>query len=195
MKFVVMGVGAIGSNLLVQLAKRFPDAEFEAHDYDRVEERNIKTQAYFLEHVGHPKVIAVKAVIQRFLRKPNFRYYFSKVEKKIETPDDNTLVLDCFDNVASRNLLIPSSHTLERLDCNVIHLGFSPQYSSEFIWNKDYEVPGDVDASQGDICSAQDAVPFIHLFVNLACLEIARWVDSKEKRNFVVTQKQTVRYL
>lgn len=194
MKFVVMGVGAIGSNLVVQLAKRFPDSEFEVWDYDKVEGRNMRTQAYFLEHIGHPKVIALKAILQRFVRKINFRYIFMRLESRIEVPDTNTLVIDCFDNSASRFLLIPSKDD-QRLDCNVLHLGFSPQYSAEFFWNKDYELPGDVDFSQGDICSAQDAVPFINLFVNLAVLEIANWIQTKQKRNFIVTRKHHIQFL
>jgi hypothetical protein len=188
------GLGAIGSNLLVQLAKQFPDANFYGIDFDKIEERNIRTQAYFLEHVGLYKADAMRVILGRYLRKPKYTAVKTKVEGSVymgvHGPEglDAHLGIDCFDNTKSRKLFQNSGH--------VFHVGFSPEYSAEGIWhNKDYEVANDVDPTKNDICSMTDAVPFIHFVVNLAALNIARWIQTKEKRDFLVTGKHKVKWL
>jgi hypothetical protein len=52
-----------------------------------------------------------------------------------------------------------------------------------------------VDPKASDICSMNDAIPFIHLFVNQAALEVSHWVETQEKRNFIVTGKNRVKWL
>lgn len=187
-QITIYGLGAIGSNLLVQLAKTFPDYKFSGVDYDKVEDRNIRTQAYFLEHVGLHKVNAMKVVLARYFK--SIKYY--PVNRKVESnlqPIGSDLIIDCFDNSKSRKFLSGiKGH-------NVLHVGFSPQYSAECIWDEDYDVPGDVDPAQADICSMTDAVPFIHFVVNAVALNISHWLETGEKKNFIVTNKNKIKWL
>jgi len=190
MKFTIYGLGAIGSNLLVQLSKQYPDAEFIGVDFDKVEERNIRTQAYFLEHVGHPKALAMRSILGRYNRKPNYKPINFKVTSQVQL-DANDIAIDCFDNSASRKLLkLPKDS-----DGHMLHVGFSPFYTAECIWNENYDVPGDVDPAHADICSMQDAVPFIHYVVNSAALSISDWIQKGQKRDFLVTGKTRLKYL
>lgn len=189
MKIKVCGLGAIGSNLLVQLVKQFPDFEYEGIDFDKIEERNLRTQAYFVDQVNQPKAQAMRAILSRFVRKPKYEPKVLRVESMIPPPDKDTLVIDCFDNSKSRKLLTPKG------DYNIIHTGFSPFYSAEFMWNKDYSVPGDVDSRAGDICSMIDAVSFIHFFVNLTVMNISEFLFNKKRSNFIVLHKTNIRYL
>lgn len=190
MKIKVYGIGALGSNLLVQLVKQFPDFEYEGIDFDKIEERNMRTQAYFRDQINQPKAMAMRAILSRYVEKPKYTPKLTRIETKIPIPDEDTLALDCFDNVKSRELL-----TFQGKDYNIIHLGFSPAYSAEFMWNKNYSVPGDVDARLGDICSMTDAVGFINMFVNLALINISDFIFKKVKKDFIVTRKTDVRFL
>lgn len=189
MKITIYGLGAIGSNLLVQLSKQYPDFEFTGIDFDKVEERNIRTQAYFIEHVGSPKTAAMRTILARFNRRPKYTPLNHKLTRAVDTGlMVDELSIDCFDNTESRKLLKSSSG-------HMLHVGFSPFYTAECIWNEDYEVPNDVDTRQADICSMTDAVPFIHYIVNAAALNVSHWLETKQKRNFIVTGKTKMSWL
>ena len=189
-QILVYGLGAIGSNLLVQMSKQYPDYKFSGIDFDKVEERNIRTQAYFLEQVGMAKADAMRIILARYNRKPNY----TPVKRKVtESPGPAIkmvdLAIDCFDNTESRRYLAACRNG------NVLHIGFSPDYTAECIWNEDYDVPNDVDAVRADICSMGDAVPFIHFVVNAALLNISNWIETGNKSNFIVTGKGRIQWL
>jgi len=200
MKIVVFGLGAIGSNLILQLMKLYPDFEFKGVDYDVIEERNIKTQAYFLEQVGMPKTHAIPMLAQRYLRKVNYVPDNKKVEMQLVSFDwnfaeqkstipEDLLFIDCFDNSESRKFISGPK------DANILHIGFSPQYTAEIIWEDKYDVPGDVDPEQSDICEMDEATAFIHYVVNLAALNICNFIKEKKKDSYIITNKTNIRKL
>jgi len=192
MKIYVFGLGAIGSNLIVQLMKQYPDFEYFGIDYDKIEEKNIKTQAYFLEQVGMPKAYAIPIIASRFLRKFKYNPQNIKIEKPIcidyNISDKDSLFIDCFDNAKSRKLLLGTQigHG------NVLHIGFSPFYSAEIMWQKDYDVPNDVDKRQNDICSMPDAVSFIHFIVNYSVLNISNYINNGIQNSYIITNKTNI---
>ena len=192
-KITIFGLGALGSNLLVQLVRQFPDYSFVGVDFDKIEERNIRTQAYFVEHVGQLKAQAIRAVAQRYVRKLAYLPVVQKIVEPRVPNSEDFLWVDCFDNTQSRLLLTPNLRFCA--DHPILHVGFSPFYTAECMWNKDYDVPGDVDPTQNDICSMSDAVSFIGFIVNLTALTISEYVQNNRKRNFIVTNKSTVRYI
>lgn len=61
----IVGCGAIGSNVALQAAK-MGWLHFQLWDADTVEDHNLPNQAYGLEHVGQPKVEALKKVLETF---------------------------------------------------------------------------------------------------------------------------------
>jgi hypothetical protein len=189
MKIIVYGLGAIGSNLIVQLAKQYPDFEYVGVDFDKVEERNLRTQAYFIDHVVMPKAQAIRVILQRFMKKPRYEAKLLKIIPEMGVINNigaDTYCFDCFDNTASRKLLTPHG------DYPIIHLGFSPFYTAEFKWNKDYEVPNDVDPHAGDICSMTDAVSFINMFVNLAVMKFSEFLSDNTKKNFILNHTKVI---
>lgn len=187
MRIDIYGLGAIGSNLLVQLVKQYPEFNYGGVDFDVVEDRNLRTQAYFLEHVPLPKVLAMQGALRRFVRKPNYQPRKEKIESSAQVSGAD-LIIDCFDNTASRKVF-------KACRGNILHIGFSPFYTAECIWNEDYEVPNDVDARRADICSMTEAVAFIHFIVNAALLNIADFLQSGRKRNFIITGKNKIQWL
>jgi len=190
----IFGLGAIGSNVLIQLIRKYPNIHFIGIDYDIVEERNIATQVYMQGMVGIPKASAIISAIASKLY--NFKY--SPVIKRVETGDDvenilsanrdTSLILDCFDNSHSRKILY-------KLRENTLHIGFSPKYSAEILWNENYSVPGDIPDDLNDICIMTEAIPFINLVASLACFIISEFIDENIKRNILITNKYVVRVL
>ena len=194
---VVFGLGAVGSNILVQLHKRFPDAHFTGVDYDKVEDRNIKTQAYFNEHKGKPKAAVIPTILARkdsvvkytpVNQRMASKYDVQKVidEAVLRNPSGMTVVIDAFDNTQARQYLKDAHHS------HIVHIGFSPEYSGEIFWNENYTVPGEM-ASTFDICELDAAVFFIHFIVNFAGLKIANFMDGSVKENYIITDKTKIR--
>lgn len=67
-KITVVGAGAIGSHVALQLAQmgigQSGSGELHIYDYDVVEEHNLPNQAYRLQDVGRPKVEALQGFIE-----------------------------------------------------------------------------------------------------------------------------------
>jgi len=65
----IIGVGAVGSNIALQLAQmgfgRPGCGHLHLYDYDIVEEHNLPNQAFLLEHIGMKKVDAMRDLIQK----------------------------------------------------------------------------------------------------------------------------------
>lgn len=196
MKIFIFGLGAIGSNLLLQLVKKYPQFEYIGIDYDVVEERNINTQAYILPHIGLKKVQVMQGILGLNLRKFNYK----GVDKKIDDSFDiyeignninllsEDLILDCFDNSNSRRIL-------NKIIGNILHIGFSPQYTAEIIWNEDYLVPNDIPKGQNDICEMSEAIPFISFVVSRACGVIFNFIEKSKKECYIITNKYDIRKL
>lgn len=192
-KYVIMGLGSIGSNLLMQLVNLDPKGEFVGVDFDKVEDRNILTQVYFHPHIGLFKAQAMQIVIG--MKALGVKYI--PINKKLEishdadlmnwVDDKNILILDCFDNSKSRKLLSGIN--------NCLHVGFSPQYTAEIIWGENYTVPGDIPSEQNDICEVPYAVSFINFVVSLSGIVIKKFLDTGVRDNFAIFDKYKIRKL
>lgn len=189
-KYIMMGLGAIGSNLLIELINIDPKAEFIGVDFDKVEDRNINTQAYFLHHIGMYKTQAMQIVIG--MKKDRIKYFpvvkkINSFYKDVNINKEGVLIIDCFDNAESRKLL-------EGID-NCLHIGFSPQYTAEIIWGKNYTTPNNIPKDQDDICEMSYANPFINYVVGLAGIVIKEYLDTGNRNNYAIIDKFKIRRL
>ena len=64
-RVTVIGTGATGSWLVLQLAK-LGITDIVVYDFDIVEEHNIPNQIFGIKHVGMPKVEALKEIVQEY---------------------------------------------------------------------------------------------------------------------------------
>lgn len=192
MKHIVFGLGAIGSNLLSQLVQIDPEGEFYGVDYDKVEERNLGTQAYLTPHVGMPKANAMQVILN--MKKRGVKYTPKDIEmvNGMRVPDiigpynkNEVIIYDCFDNANSRRLL-------EGIE-NCLHIGFSPKYVAEIIWGFNYTSPHDIPEGELDICEMDNAVPFINFVVSMAVFSVQDYMQNGEENSYIITHKFKIR--
>src|SRR5207253_9606025 len=93
---------------------------------------------------------------------------------------ESNLVIDTFDNSASRRLVQETCRVL-RLPC--LHVGLHADYG-EVIWDEHYRVPQDV---AGDVCDYPLARNLVLLVVALASEVILRFVLEDARQNWSAT--------
>ena len=175
------GAGALGSLLADNLARQGV-RQLTLIDFDRIEEHNAGTQLYGASDVGAKKVDVLRSHLYRAVG----------VEAAVfdRRLDDRTvkkflrgagLVIDTFDNAASRRLVTDYCHQNE-IDC--LHLGMNADYG-EVRWNEVYRVPADV--AEGDVCDYPLARNLILLVVAAGSEAVLRYLLDGNKENFAVT--------
>jgi molybdopterin/thiamine biosynthesis adenylyltransferase len=174
------GAGALGSHLADNLVRQ-GFTSLRVIDRDRVEEHNVSTQLYGLSDVGAWKV--------EVLRNRLFRAAGVEVEVVAKDLSERNarsllkgagLVLDTFDNSASRQL-VQDHCRAQQVAC--LHVGLFADYA-EVIWDEQYRVPADV---AGDVCDYPLARNLVLLAVALASETLVRFVLDGLRTNWSVT--------
>jgi molybdopterin/thiamine biosynthesis adenylyltransferase len=165
LRVVLCGAGAVGSNLADNLARQ-GFAALRAIDHDRVEEHNVGTQLYGENEVG---VWKVEALRNRLFRATGVE--IGAVRKEMTAQNaaalvkDAALVIDTFDNSASRRL-VQDACRAAGVPC--LHVGLFEDYC-EVIWDEHYRVPGDpAAAAAADVCNYPLARNLVMLAVAIA---------------------------
>ena len=176
----VCGAGALGANIVENLA-RMGFRRLRVVDRDRVEARNLSTQPYYRADAG-----AFKA---RMLANALYRALGVEVDARTEeltaanAPKllaESALVVDAFDNSASRRVLKEYAATAG-LAC--LHAGLAGDYA-EVVWNEIYRVPS---AAQDDVCDYPLARNLVMLTVAVACESITEFVAHGTRRSHTIT--------
>lgn len=179
-KLTICGVGALGSNLADNLARQ-GFRQLRVIDRDRIEEHNVGTQLYGESDIGGWKVDVLR---QRLFRTTGVEIEAIRKELTDRTAkgllEDGGLVIDTFDNSASRRLVQEQCRALE-LSC--LHVGLYADYG-EVIWDERYRVPQDV---AGDVCDYPLARNLIMLVVGVASEAIVRFALNGARQDYSVT--------
>lgn len=176
----ICGAGAIGSNLAMNLV-RSGFKNLVIIDKDRVEEKNLSTQAYGLDDVGGKKADLLRNLI--------FRDLAESVDARAEELTHNnvskllkgaSLVLDAFDNASSRKIVYEFCKE-NKIDC--LHAGVNGDFA-EVRWNESYIVPQE---NGQDICDYPLARNLILLTVSVCSETLVNFVLKSKKDNFSIT--------
>ena len=180
LRVTLCGAGALGSNLADTLIRQ-GFRHLRVIDRDRVEEHNVSTQIY-----GEGDVGAWKTDV---LRNHLFRAAGVEIDaQRQELSDrsarkllkDSQLVIDTFDNSASRRVL--QDHCRGHgLAC--LHAGLFADYG-EVIWDEQYRVPSD--AGQ-DVCDYPLARNLVLMTVAVAAETVVRFVMEGRRENWSIT--------
>lgn len=174
------GAGAVGSLLADNLVRQ-GIKQMRVIDRDRIEEHNVGTQLYGESDVGGWKVEVLR---QRLFRATGVEIDAIRKELTDKTAksllQDSGLVIDAFDNSASRQLVQDHCRAL-KLPC--LHVGLHADYG-EVIWDAHYRVPKDV---EGDVCDYPLARNLIVMTVAVASESFIRQVLTGDRPNFSIT--------
>jgi molybdopterin/thiamine biosynthesis adenylyltransferase len=179
-RLTLCGAGALGSHLADNLVRQGL-GPLRVIDRDRVEEHNVSTQLYGESDVGAWKVEVLR---NRLFRTAGVE--MDAVAKELTERNargllkDCRLVLDTFDNSASRRLVQEQCRAL-RLAC--LHVGLFADYC-EVIWDEQYRVPNDV---AGDVCDYPLARNLVLLAVAVASETLVRYVLEGVRQNWSAT--------
>ena len=179
-QITVCGAGALGSHFADNLARQ-GFSQLKVIDRDRVEEHNVSTQLYGESDIGAWKVEVLR---QRLFRATGVE--IDAVRKELSERNARGLlqgaglVLDTFDNSASRRLVWEQCRALQ-LPC--LHVGLYADYG-EIIWNDNYRVPQD---GAGDVCDYPLARNLVLLVVALASEVILRFALDGLRLSWSVT--------
>lgn len=186
MKHVVFcGVGALGSHAAL-LSRNLP-ITLGLVDFDRVESKNLLSQAFVKPSIGKNKADALKAQL--------FNFHGVKAEAfGVRLTDDNAqallakagLVVDCFDNERSRALL---SRFCRSAQLPLVHAAISADGSVGLVrWDERF-VPDAEDHQGQATCETGDHLPLITLVAAVLARTIQDFVASGEQRDSLISLK------
>lgn len=141
MKITICGGGALGSHLLY-LSRSLPNARFGVIDNDRVETKNLAAQWFVKPMLGKNKATALKLQMANFFgcaidASP---VRLSKVNMQ-ELLGSTDLVVDCFDNGASRQLV---QDFVRETSTPCVHAGLAADGTFGAVrWDRDFVIDHD----------------------------------------------------
>lgn len=182
-RLAVCGAGAVGSNLVDNLARQ-GFRRLTVIDSDRVEAHNANTQTYAAGDTGAFKVNMLQAEVYRAIGVEivtiRQRLVASSVRKLLAGAD---LVVDGFDNHASRALVTQHCRT-EHVPC--LHVGLGAGYA-EILWNDGYRVPDDATHGDAGPCNYPLARNLVQFAVALASETLVRYILEGRQDNYTFT--------
>jgi len=139
----IIGLGSLGSTVATEIAKRSLATKtivrMSLYDYDTVEERNVAAQIFTPEHIGKTKAEVVGGIVNQYSTVEAKVYNekigppeIARLAKEMEVSEDNIVILDCVDNLPTRELL----WTLGGLSSNpVLHVSMSTKGMGYAQWS------------------------------------------------------------
>jgi len=176
----VCGAGALGANLVEQLA-RCGAAGITSIDRDRLEEQNLATQPYGRSELGGYKATLLAAQLYRALG-----IEVKAVPKELTTDTaarllrGSQLVVDCLDNRAGRLCV---QEACRKHEIPLLHGGLNGDYA-EVVWDSIYRVPS---GAGEDVCDYPLARNLVTLTVACMAEVILQWLDSEVCESYSIT--------
>lgn len=174
---ILAGCGAIGSRIAMEMC----NLEFEwlLIDDDHVGRENIGTSAFFEQHIGQQKAVALAELMWRkgrVIAKPYPRT-LSKAVSSLCEPSQIDLVIDAFDNPKARRLTIASPVT--------VHLGVDVGEVGSVIWDRHWQYPAlDFERGTNPICTNHLGDLIIRSTVAVAVYSIRQYLDQGVKNSY-----------
>lgn len=184
-RIVFCGVGALGSTAAVLCRNLEPTLVFV--DFDRVESKNLLAQAFVKMSVGKNKAEALKAQLLNFhgVKAEAFGVRLTKdnVEQLCGTAD---LIVDCFDNLASRTVLSEFSRAKGK---PLVHAAISGDGTFGIVrWDERFKPDAEDRAGQAT-CEGGEHLPLIGQLGAALARVIQDFLKGAERRDVMVGLK------
>ena len=138
-KIKIIGAGSLGSGLALELSRRAAATQFplqiDVFDDDEVEERNVFSQDFFPSDIGKKKADAICERCSQYSYVEVKSYPLRVTESNLhllELTEDTTIIMDCVDNLATRQMLWMAG---ESSQTPVIHVAMTNTGQGQITWN------------------------------------------------------------
>jgi molybdopterin-synthase adenylyltransferase len=182
MKITIVGVGALGSNLVLSL--RNIKAELKVIDFDRVERKNTMIQFHTLMSVGKNKTEALKQAMQGL-----FGVKIEAVPHRLTADNvnqllgDADLIIDCLDNGESRRLI---QNYVRAKGVACLHGALAPDGGfGRSIWDESFVIDDETGMGTAT-CENGEHLPFITTVVSYMAASVQRYLKAGKKIGFQV---------
>ncbi|MBL8916999.1 MAG: ThiF family adenylyltransferase [Archangium sp.] len=181
-RIVFCGVGALGSTAAVLC--RNLEATLVFLDFDRVESKNLLAQAYVKQSVGKNKAEALKLQFLNFHGVKAEAFGVRVTSENVEQLNKGaTLIVDCFDNVASRKLL---SDYARKAAVPLLHCAVSGDGTFGLVrWDERF-TPDAEDVAGQATCEGGEHLPLIGLLGAAIARTIQDFLKGGQRRDSMV---------
>jgi hypothetical protein len=182
-RIVFCGVGALGSTAVVLC--RSLKAELRLVDFDRVESKNLTAQAYVKQSLGKNKAEALKAQLLNFWGVKAEALPVRVVADNVaQVCADAQLVVDCFDNLAGREVL--SAHA-RAAGLPLLHAALAGDGSFGLVrWDERFSADAEDQAGQAT-CEGGEHLPFIGVMAGALARSIQDFARDGTRRDAIVS--------
>lgn len=182
LKIVWCGVGALGSTAAVLC--RNLDATAVFLDFDRVESKNLLAQAYVKQSVGKNKAEALKLQLLNFhgVKCEAFGVRVT-AENVAALTREASLIVDCFDNAASRKVLSDHARSTK---VALLHAALSGDGTFGLVrWDERF-VPDAEDVAGQATCEGGEHLPLVGLLGAAIARAVQDFVKAGVRRDSMV---------
>ncbi len=183
MRIVICGVGALGS--AVAMACRNLDVSLRLVDFDRVESKNLQSQAFVKQSVGKNKAQALKMQLQNFhglkVEAMGVRLVAANAQELLSGAG---LVVDCFDNAAGRECI---SEFVRSQDIPCVHGALSADGTYGMVRWEETFTPDAEDAPGQATCENGEHLPFIGIVSSVLARTVAEFVQDGTRLDSMVS--------
>jgi molybdopterin/thiamine biosynthesis adenylyltransferase len=181
-KIVIVGVGALGSHIVMLL--RNLGAQFKVVDFDKVEYKNTLSQFHGKSGIGKNKAVALQTSM-KFL----FGTHMTAVPHRLTVDNcksllfEADLIVDCLDNAESRLIL---QDYVRKTGKACLHGALAADGGfGRCIWDESFNVDSE-DAIGTPTCADGEHLPFISLVASYMAIAVNKFLFNGEKMNFHV---------
>jgi hypothetical protein len=180
---VVVGVGALGSHLVQFI--RNEELGIKIIDFDRVEQKNVRSQFHGRPGVGRHKVAALQQTMDFLFRRSLQTVSHELVASNVDVlMKGATLVVDCLDNGASRSLVQDYARQ-HGLPCLHGALAAGGEFGRS-IWDEQFVVDSEVGAGAAT-CEDGEILPFIALTAAYMARSVQIFLRDARKVGFSIS--------
>lgn len=182
MKVTIIGVGALGSHLL--LFTRNLKVQFKVIDYDSIESKNLMSQVHTKMGLGKNKALAIQQSLSGL-----FGIKVEAVPHRLTSDNvnqllgDADLIVDCMDNGSSRRLV--QNYALKKqVPClhGAVDAGGS---FGRVVWSENFVID-DEDKIGAPTCEDGRHLPFIARVSSYMADAVQQYVERKRKVGYQV---------
>lgn len=201
-KIAIFGLGAIGGNVAMNLILHDPFLQIIGIDRDVVEEKNLGPQVYARTDVGLAKIDGMAARLYDVFGAVPMEFLKADVSKRMNEKIDrivlqSDLIIDAFDNYASRDCLHRLAMSVTKQRKPIVHLGFGMSAKrpvASILWNEKYLV-GQTEDENAEVCDTRALSYWIKGAAGIMTHNVLRFINEGKITSSIIFHDFSVKNL